>query len=99
MFVVIVKRVEEEAQAHPLIGGTIDLAIIVSMLGGVPERQTIGSQAASSCDTKLDFYLPPVKVGLRLGPNGSLLAAQRRCYSNLIGASDGIWKKVIPNDY
>lgn len=95
VLIVVIERIEENTQTNPAIRGTEHLAGVVTLLGRVPEGQTVGTNAATTGNPEHNVYLPPVEVGALLGPDGTLLAAERWRYSDILRTSDGI-ATVLP---
>ena len=56
---VVVKRVEEDAETLPVVGTAKHRAIVVVGFGlDEPQRQALGADAAAAADTKLDLDFP-----------------------------------------
>lgn len=64
VLIVIVERIEDNGKTIPTIGRAKHLTIVVTLLGGVPEGQTIGTDATTSSYTEDNLHIPPIEVSL-----------------------------------
>lgn len=64
VLIVVVEGIEDNGETIPTIGRTKHLAIVVTLLGGVPEGQTIGTNATTSSYTEDNLHIPPIEVSL-----------------------------------
>lgn len=95
VLVVVIERIEEDTQSDPAVRRAEHFAGVVALLGGVPEGQTVGTDATPAGHSEHNVDLPPVEIGALLGPDGTLLTAERRRYPDVLRTSDGICEENV----